>query len=160
MYLKWQTFFLHSNCSRNPDKTIRLLSPFIYSQYGRKKVFPNKFTPELKVVSSGPLIGLLHPEHLNLPEHSISAKFMIGPSSISSQGTYLKIYLDQLADQQGFPQSIVLSWNEPDSVAGVCAIRNQEPRVRKKRLRLKNQLDACSSPFPGTNKSVNRVSSL
>jgi len=46
--------------------------------------------------------------------------------------TYLKTHPDQLSDQLGFLQKLYVAMDEPDGVAGVCAIRDQEPSLEEK----------------------------
>lgn len=44
---------------------------------------------------------------------------------------YLKSHPDQLRDQLGFLQKLYVAVDEPDGVAGVCAIRDQEPSLEE-----------------------------
>lgn len=45
--------------------------------------------------------------------------------------TYLKANPTQLRDQLGFLQKLYVAMDEPDGVAGVCAIRDQEPSLEE-----------------------------
>ncbi len=92
----------------------------------KERTISNVVDPEYKVVQE--LVDSIPNDLLARASYQCKAY----ARAILHLETYLKTHPDQLSDQLGFLQKLYVAMDEPDGVAGVCAIRDQEPSLEEK----------------------------